>query len=663
MKLLINLDYSDKSGFNINGNYITELDLYESYKYDISINSNKSFWISKNKDDTDLKYMGNGNKKYELPFNSSIRNQSDVTSLGYYSNNDDIIYQFEDLQIENLENLQIAPNVTQNSPIQNISLGAGVTLNDIYQRKNIDYTFDLDIFSSDGLTKADYLTFNNNIGSDTLIRVKRELYPLNINNNGTNFINVTFSPLYHKKVLYLHVSDYKHVLKINILPVPENQPVQFKEFIYDENIKANYPLFESFMDLYFKHEGQRVKSSELIRNFLKYRDIDETLNAFIKKYNYMFLNNIPDTFICDNILLLKTIKSFYSVKGTKKSFKFLMKILYNETLELWNPKSFILRTSDNLHLCDSYMYVENQSLNFLDNDFTQLNGYRIRGIDSYAEATIIDVIVYNNVIELKLDNIIGDFIINERLEILNFNVNDIIIMVKSSIVGLIIKNSDVGFIKGERLYFDNVVNAVVKNVNSLGAITEIQLYHNENDIGDFHSIGVNNITLISEISNKDVNVDLILSPINNINFRFIDNSSFLNSNMVIQDCDFWQLYSYVIDSKVFIYNYGNIFNNIVTPSGIKLYGRYLKPISVILNSSCYTSSFKIITDDEIKDLIVNYVDFKTIKIFINDKLLNSSDYTYEVINDAIKITFNNSIEGGNTIIICLTDINDSIYRG
>lgn len=136
---------------------------------------------------------------------------------------------------------------------------------------------------------------------------------------------------------------------------------QFKDLIHNttsslvsdqlpEFVRNNYPTFVAFLEAYYDYLEQEGKLTYTAKNIPNYLDIDyvveNNLTDFITTFQQTYLSSIPAEILADKANLLKHIKTFYSSRGTQKSFSFLFRALYNEPVEIFNTGQQILRASD-----------------------------------------------------------------------------------------------------------------------------------------------------------------------------------------------------------------------------------------------------------------------------------------------------------------------------
>ena len=109
---------------------------------------------------------------------------------------------------------------------------------------------------------------------------------------------------------------------------------QLPEFVREE-----YDTFVSFLEAYYTYlESTQVDLKTL-------RDLDTTLDSFIKHFRNEFGSNIPYSTVSERFLL-QHIKDQYKAKGSEASFKLLFRILFNKEVSIDYPSKQMLRASD-----------------------------------------------------------------------------------------------------------------------------------------------------------------------------------------------------------------------------------------------------------------------------------------------------------------------------
>lgn len=115
---------------------------------------------------------------------------------------------------------------------------------------------------------------------------------------------------------------------------------QFPEFV-----AAEFPLFITFIEYYYRFLEQDYGAHELIQNSLSYADIDSTAPEFVSFFLNQYAKGIPASSLIDKKLLVKKINDLYEAKGSSLSFSLLFQLLYQTTVEVKYPFENVLIAS------------------------------------------------------------------------------------------------------------------------------------------------------------------------------------------------------------------------------------------------------------------------------------------------------------------------------
>jgi hypothetical protein len=186
-------------------------------------------------------------------------------------------------------------------------------------------------------------------------------------------------------------------------------------------ILADYQTFARFLQAYFEWLELDTSVVGKLDRFKDFRDIDNTLIEFVKHFESEYLFNIPKNLYSENGVsvnkasLIKHIKQFNQTRGTENSFKLLFRILFNEDVEFYYPKSDMLYVSDGKWSFDEILRCTT------NNDTFSFIGKRIYGVTSGASAAVENIfniqIDQELVSELYISGIIGTFLPGEQIRI------------------------------------------------------------------------------------------------------------------------------------------------------------------------------------------------------------------------------------------------------
>lgn len=189
-------------------------------------------------------------------------------------------------------------------------------------------------------------------------------------------------------------------------------------------VRNDHQKFVQFLEAYYRYLEQNEKVINRIKNVQKYYDIDVTEDIFAERMYKIFLKNLPESSKVDRNLLLKHVKDFYRSRGTEKSVRFLLNILFAELpYSIYYPKQDVLRASDGkwyvkktLRITDVHL---DSNLTTQLTDILNFTRTRIVGNTSGASALVegVDRFYETNVLvdELVLSNIDGNFENGEQI--------------------------------------------------------------------------------------------------------------------------------------------------------------------------------------------------------------------------------------------------------
>lgn len=134
----------------------------------------------------------------------------------------------------------------------------------------------------------------------------------------------------------------------------ENKLTHVLESTIPGFVREDYPNFVMFLKAYYEwlYTSNNPFYAPLISE--DFKDIDKTPDYFVKYFREQYLKDFPESLTLDKQTgsplnlktLIKNINDFYSSKGTEKSIKFLIKILYDSYSEIYYPKKDLFRSSD-----------------------------------------------------------------------------------------------------------------------------------------------------------------------------------------------------------------------------------------------------------------------------------------------------------------------------
>ena len=115
--------------------------------------------------------------------------------------------------------------------------------------------------------------------------------------------------------------------------------------------------FIEFVKEYYNWAQQTNNNLYFARNFLEYRDIDNTINDFLYHYKLKYLNGAPVNFDRTRFNI-KHVKDFYGSKGTERGTILLLNRVYGVSdAEIYFPGSDVIKASDGEWVVPVYIEV------------------------------------------------------------------------------------------------------------------------------------------------------------------------------------------------------------------------------------------------------------------------------------------------------------------
>jgi hypothetical protein len=187
-------------------------------------------------------------------------------------------------------------------------------------------------------------------------------------------------------------------------------------------VRNDHENFVAFLEAYYEFLEQQNGVTNVTKNLLNQSDVDLT-DIFVENFYNNFIPLIPENTAVDKTLILKHIKDFYRSRGTEKSIRFLMRILFNEDVDFYYPQRDILRVSDGKWYQEKSIKITDLEVDGIANNQlgieTKFISRRITGNTSNAYAVVESSSSYYEgtslVRELKLSNQYRNFDFGEKI--------------------------------------------------------------------------------------------------------------------------------------------------------------------------------------------------------------------------------------------------------
>lgn len=141
---------------------------------------------------------------------------------------------------------------------------------------------------------------------------------------------------------------------------------QFIEEQFPSIYREEGEVIVAFIKAYY--EFLETNGYLINREMFDIRDIDNTYDSFLAEFQKKYLEDFPFVSATDTRYLVKNIMDLYRAKGSDESIKLLMRLLYNEDVEIYYPSQDVLRVSDSLWVDPKYVEVfsSERSLTFVN---------------------------------------------------------------------------------------------------------------------------------------------------------------------------------------------------------------------------------------------------------------------------------------------------------
>ena len=356
-----------------------------------------------------------------------------------------------------------------------------------------------------------------------------------------------------------------------------------------EFVRVDHPTMVAFLNAYYEwldDDKTYLRSPKRLKEVV---DIDQTMEEFLEYFKKEFLFEFPETLaitddktLVDTVKLAKNIKSFYSAKGTEKTYDFLFRILYDTAVEFYYPKKDILKLSDGKWILKKAVKLSNAIGKQIYDSLGQTLIQRNQSGAIVASGRVLDVSTYRigiyDVAELSLGGINGEF--QSGYLGVEFTDKDGNLRKENrvfSVLGEItITNGGSNYRVGDRVVFTPAANdtgvkgsARVSDVDSTGAIRKIVI----------DNFGVNykaapTLSIQSEIGSGFAGTITVKGQAEYPGY-YANNDGRLSSNKVVQDNRYYQDFSYVLLTEITVDRYRDVVRRLLNPAGMAFYGKVL----------------------------------------------------------------------------------------
>jgi len=130
-----------------------------------------------------------------------------------------------------------------------------------------------------------------------------------------------------------------------------------------EFVREEHPLFITFLEAYYefleqKQTGQLNNLTQKAKDLRYLSDVDYSLNEFEDSFFNTYASLLPKDVAVDKEFLIKNVLPLYLAKGNEASFKLLFRMLFNDEVDILQPRNNVLRASDGKWTVDNVLGIE-----------------------------------------------------------------------------------------------------------------------------------------------------------------------------------------------------------------------------------------------------------------------------------------------------------------
>jgi hypothetical protein len=216
-------------------------------------------------------------------------------------------------------------------------------------------------------------------------------------------------------------------------------------------VQAYYEWLEQPDGITYTSNNVTYKSDDVnvvyqSRSLLEYNDIDQTLDQFLIHFKNSYINSLPESALADKRLLVKHILNLYRSKGSARSYDLLFRLLFNENVELYYPRDYILKLSDGTWKIPTYIEIDNGN---------QLNSLIGQHITTTTGSAVVESAIQKN-INGRIINIVyivevtGVLKYGQQIQCNTVNLNPLPV-ISGSLTTVSVVNGGAGFTVGDKV--------------------------------------------------------------------------------------------------------------------------------------------------------------------------------------------------------------------
>ena len=191
-------------------------------------------------------------------------------------------------------------------------------------------------------------------------------------------------------------------------------PQYISQFISDQfpsHFRDEHSALVEFVLAYYEWLEETGQTQSVSRNLLSNRDIDLTVDGFIKHFNSTFFAGSALQNASDPRFILKHISDLYQSKGSIRSIELLIRLMFGEEVEIFLPSDRIFTSSDSVWVKPSYIEIDDtdRAKDFIGKSITGSNS----GATGFVESVVTKVVAQKRITIAYLSSVVGTFTTGE----------------------------------------------------------------------------------------------------------------------------------------------------------------------------------------------------------------------------------------------------------
>lgn len=419
--------------------------------------------------------------------------------------------------------------------------------------------------------------------------------------------------IYSNPVLLITTDEKLAIKAANSLP----------EFFQEE-----FPTFQKFIDLYYQQQTQRKDGYLKIESI---KDIDEICEKYLQAFYKTFAHNMPVFPYMGMADFIRNAKRFYVSRGSEESFRFLFRVMFGLEIDFKYPQENMFKTSQGKWNQKVSVYVDISSGTI--NDTLVGKKLLVKAFDGSTTALVVKGFtqVQGTVWELEVENFVSQKIVSGAKVFALQNPQTLDYAIKGEITTTL--NSYKILTPGA----DFRLGTVYDFVSTVGTISFIITALDDNK-------GIKRIEFLSfagetwspeTYTSNGFSIQFSPNTVNRYSGFYETTDGFLSDNSKLQDSYFYQIFSYVIKSRVSRELYEDIALRILHPSGLIMFSEYEKSANHQLNIQTNSDAQSAL---DILDILNVYDSFS--RTFVAYRTFSDSIS----ISDSVLLDFNKVLE-------------------